>query len=157
MSDASPSAAGPATPGALLAAARVRAGLSLDEVARRSCVPREALCALEADAWEHLPAMVYVRGFLRLYAREVGVDPEAPLRLLDAVQRRREASSEQAHADAQAHAWSRLRVRATYALAFGAFIVAVLTALLSLAPQPIGAQDLGPDAAAVGGGAAAGE
>ncbi len=39
-------------------------------------------------------------------------------------------------------------MRAAYTLAFGALVVAVLTALLALAPQPIEAHDGRPDAAA---------
>ncbi len=136
------------TPGALLAAARVRAGLSLDDVARRSKVGREHLEALEADDFDRLPAPVYVRGFLRLYAREVGLDPEAPIHLLDGVQQRAEQKAIEAHRSAESARWSRLRVRAAYTLAFGALIVAVLTALLALAPQPIEANDGRPDAAA---------
>ncbi|MCB9522217.1 MAG: helix-turn-helix domain-containing protein [Myxococcales bacterium] len=72
------------SPGATLAGARVRAGITLAEVARRSRVPPEALDALERDDWASLPAPVYARGFLRLYARELGLDPEPLVTLMDA-------------------------------------------------------------------------
>ncbi len=71
------------SPGSVLASARVRSGLTLAEVARRSRVPIEALDALERDEWGRLPAPVYARGFLRLYAREVGVDADPLVRLMD--------------------------------------------------------------------------
>ena len=72
------------SPGATLSTARVRAGITLAEIARRSRVPIEALDALERDEWSALPAPVYARGFLRLYARELGLDAEPLVKLMDA-------------------------------------------------------------------------
>ncbi|MCA9541731.1 MAG: helix-turn-helix domain-containing protein, partial [Myxococcales bacterium] len=44
------------SPGRLLAGARIRAGLTLGEVAARSRIPQSALEAIEADDWRRLPA-----------------------------------------------------------------------------------------------------
>ncbi len=76
----------PATLGADLRRAREQAGLSLAEVAERTKVRPGILASLEADAHERLPAMTYALGFVKAYARTVGLDPE------DAAERfRREA------------------------------------------------------------------
>jgi len=71
------------TPGRLLATARVRAGLTLAEVSARSRIPIAALEAIDADDHRNIAAPVYVRGFVRLYAREVGLDPQTVVALLD--------------------------------------------------------------------------
>ncbi len=64
-------------PGRRLAAARQELGLSVSEIAGRTRIPSSSITAIEDDDWIALPAPVYVRGFLRLYAQEVGLDPEA--------------------------------------------------------------------------------
>ena len=63
--------------GATLAAARTAAGLELADVARETRVPLRHLRALEADKHEDLPALPYAIGFVKSYARAVGLDPEA--------------------------------------------------------------------------------
>ena len=64
--------------GARLAAARERRGWSINEVASRVRLSPKQVSALERMAVEELPGPVFVRGFLRTYAREVGLDA-APL------------------------------------------------------------------------------
>jgi cytoskeleton protein RodZ len=64
--------------GARLMAARERRGWSINEVAARVRLSARQVSALERVALEELPEPVFVRGFLRTYAREVGLDP-APL------------------------------------------------------------------------------
>ncbi len=142
----------PESPGGLLAAARVRSGLSLEQVADRSRVPLQALAAIDADDFEALPAMVYVRGFIRLYATEVGLDPAAPIARLDALAAAHDAVEEDAHAQGEAahraRAVERLRDRTTAGLAVGAVFVILLLTLYALTPGPIEARV--PDAAGVG-------
>jgi len=60
-------------PGARLAEARERRGLSLEAAAESMGVPMQVLEALETDDWERLEAPVYVRGYLRKYARLLGL------------------------------------------------------------------------------------
>jgi cytoskeleton protein RodZ len=60
--------------GQRLRQARETRRLTLDAVARETRVPRQSLQALEDEAFGSLPAAVYVRGFLRIYARHVGLD-----------------------------------------------------------------------------------
>lgn len=64
-------------PGALLRDARIGRGLSIPEVERDTRINRDYLEAIEAEQFERLPAPVYARGFVRSYARYVGIDADA--------------------------------------------------------------------------------
>lgn len=142
------------TPGGLLAAARLRAGMSLEQVSKRSRVPLPALEAIEGDDWDALPAMVYVRGFLRLYAREVGLEPAAVIEALDATLAAHDRAEETAHRRAESAFRServnRLRTRVAYAVVVSVLIAGVLLAFFSVAPQQLEARpvdDAAPAAA----------
>lgn len=63
--------------GALLRARREALGLSLDDVQAATHIRTGYLEALEQNRWDHLPAEVYAVGFLRTYARHLGLDAEA--------------------------------------------------------------------------------
>lgn len=65
--------------GQTLQQARLRAGLSLEDVSARLHMPVRVLSALEAGDWQALGAPVFVRGQLRSYARLLGLDVEAVL------------------------------------------------------------------------------
>lgn len=65
---------GHATAGAQLAAARRAAGLELADIARTTRVPLRHLKAIEADNHDALPALPYAQGFVRAYAKAVGLD-----------------------------------------------------------------------------------
>jgi transcriptional regulator with XRE-family HTH domain len=67
----------PQTIGAELRAAREAAGLSLNDVATRTKVRPGILTDIEADAHDRLPALTYSIGFVKAYARTVGLDPAA--------------------------------------------------------------------------------
>lgn len=69
-----PTAALKRWPGHELAAARERAGLDLASMAATLHLPQRQLEALERDDYQRLPAPTFVRGYLRAYAREVGLD-----------------------------------------------------------------------------------
>ena len=60
--------------GERLRQAREAAGLSLAEVAERTKVRPGILADIEADAHDRLPALTYALGFVKAYARTVGVD-----------------------------------------------------------------------------------
>jgi len=72
-----------ATPGATLVAAREAAQLSVAEVARHLRLSVAQVEALEAGDFERLPGPVFVRGFIRNYARLVKLDPDAFLRQVE--------------------------------------------------------------------------
>lgn len=60
--------------GPRLRRARLRRGIEIDQIANVTKVSRTFLCSIEADAYEDLPAPVYVRGFVIAYARAIGLD-----------------------------------------------------------------------------------
>lgn len=72
---------GPESIGARLRAAREQSGLSLRQIADATKLTVRALDALERERIGHLPNGIYRRAIVRAYAREVGLDPEAMLRL----------------------------------------------------------------------------
>ena len=65
-----------AQPGHALRRARESLGLTQDEIAARTRIPIASVCAIEDEDWVKLPAPVYARGFLRLYANELGLDAD---------------------------------------------------------------------------------
>lgn len=62
--------------GSELAAARVAAGLSVDDVAARTRIRATLIRAIEEDDFSHCGGAVYARGHVRSIARAVGLDPE---------------------------------------------------------------------------------
>jgi cytoskeleton protein RodZ len=74
---------GDATPGSVLALARREHNLSVVDVARHLKLSPAQVEALEAGAYERLPGPVFVRGFLRNYAKLLGIDPQPLLRSID--------------------------------------------------------------------------
>jgi cytoskeleton protein RodZ len=63
--------------GALLAEARAARGRDLEQIARETRVPLRHLMAIEADDHDALPALPYALGFVKAFARAVGLEPEA--------------------------------------------------------------------------------
>jgi cytoskeletal protein RodZ len=57
--------------------AREARGLSLSDVAERLHIRGVYLAAIEDEDWKAIGAPVYVRGFMRTYARFLGLDAEA--------------------------------------------------------------------------------
>ena len=57
-------------------AAREARGLSLSDVADQIRIRSVYLAAIEEENWNAIGVPVYVRGFLRTYARFLGIDPE---------------------------------------------------------------------------------
>jgi cytoskeleton protein RodZ len=66
--------------GAHLREARERAGITLREVAAVTKIPVPALEALERNDVARLPGGIFVRAFVRAYAKHVGLDPEDAVR-----------------------------------------------------------------------------
>jgi cytoskeleton protein RodZ len=87
--------------GAELARAREQHGITLSELARRTKIGVDALKAIERCDVTALPGGLYTRGFLRAYAREVGLNPD------DIVRRYREKFKDQ---DQVANAMAQLEV-----------------------------------------------
>jgi cytoskeletal protein RodZ len=58
---------------------REKKHMSVAEVSRATRVPILSVERIEADRFDELPGEVFVRGFLRAYARAVGVAPDEVL------------------------------------------------------------------------------
>lgn len=70
--------------GEWLRSTRLRRGFSLAEIERDTRINRLYIEALEEEHFEVLPAPVYTRGFLRSYARILGLDPNEAVAMLPA-------------------------------------------------------------------------
>ncbi len=70
------STGGPASPGDTLRVARQLAGLSQEDIAGKLKLSPRQIAAIETGDWSALPERTFTRGFMRNYARLVGVDPE---------------------------------------------------------------------------------
>ena len=66
--------------GARLREARERRGITLRQIAERTKISMAALEALERSDASKLPSGIFGRSFVRSYASEVGLDPDATLR-----------------------------------------------------------------------------
>lgn len=64
------------TAGSLLKEARESSSYSLEELSKRTKIREDYLRAIEEDSYDGLPSGPFVRGFLRSFAHEVGVNPE---------------------------------------------------------------------------------
>jgi cytoskeletal protein RodZ len=53
--------------------------MSIEEVSRATRVPSSSVERIEADRFDELPGEVFVRGFLKSYARSLGLTPEEVL------------------------------------------------------------------------------
>ncbi|QMU60167.1 MAG: DUF4115 domain-containing protein [Gammaproteobacteria bacterium] len=67
--------------GALLSNARTAMALSQADVAEQLNLPKHIIQAIEVDDYESLPESTYIRGYLRNYARVVGVNDEGLVKL----------------------------------------------------------------------------
>lgn len=63
---------------------RERCGLSVDDVARALKLSSRQVDSLEESEWERLPGKTMIRGFVRNYARLVGLDAQALMSELEA-------------------------------------------------------------------------
>src|SRR5439155_22702599 len=59
-----------------LRAERMRRGFSYEEIAQDTRINRLYLEAIEDEHFDVIPAPVYTRGFVRSYAKALGLDPE---------------------------------------------------------------------------------
>jgi len=68
--------------GDVLRQARTERGITLNDVEQDIRINRAYLEALEAARFDQLPAPVYARGFMRSYARYLGLDPDEAVRAI---------------------------------------------------------------------------
>lgn len=65
--------------GRYLRHAREQRAMSVEEISRATRIPVSAIERIEADHFDDLPGEVFVRGFLRAYARAVSIPVEEVL------------------------------------------------------------------------------
>lgn len=53
--------------------ARIEAGYTIEEIANRLNIKKQYIAALEENKWEIIPSEIYVKGYLKLYAKYLGV------------------------------------------------------------------------------------
>jgi len=63
-----------------LGVARLRLGWTVEEAAARTRLHLNVIRNLEAGHFEKFPSLAYARGFIRIYSRELGLDPKKILR-----------------------------------------------------------------------------
>ncbi len=123
------------TLGSYLRSEREDRRLELAYVARTTKIPLRSLERLEAGAYGTLPAEVFVRGFIRSYARAVGIDDEQALLRYDeekqARQRAVQALQAQAEQSAERAGEPQLRRRVGLAV-FVVILLIIATITLSL-------------------------
>jgi cytoskeletal protein RodZ len=56
---------------------RTRQGLTPEDIAQRTKIPVRSLEAIESEAFDRLPGVVFARNFVRLYAVDLKLDPES--------------------------------------------------------------------------------
>ncbi|MFP3983197.1 MAG: helix-turn-helix domain-containing protein [Desulfurivibrionaceae bacterium] len=66
--------------GTYLRKERLKRGFNLQEIAEGTCIHIATLRALEDDDESRITAEVFTRGFLRLYAEYIGLDPQEVLK-----------------------------------------------------------------------------
>ncbi|GAA5191110.1 RodZ domain-containing protein [Ferrimonas gelatinilytica] len=76
MTDERQNEQGPETPGPMLKQAREQAGLTTQQVAQRLNLRHSVVSGIEQDDYESNMSITYVRGYIRNYARLVGLDEE---------------------------------------------------------------------------------
>ena len=67
--------------GADLRNARQARRLSIEQIARVTKISPSVLRAIDRNDFDSVPGGLFTRGFLRAYAREVGLDPEEIVQL----------------------------------------------------------------------------
>jgi cytoskeletal protein RodZ len=70
------------SPGRFLREQRLRRGMSVEQLAAITKIPRRSLEMLEDDIHHELPGPVFVKGFLRCVARALSLDVQAVMDLL---------------------------------------------------------------------------
>jgi cytoskeleton protein RodZ len=135
-------ASAPESYGARLAWERSRAGLSVNDIAARLRLHPNQILAIEREDLSKLPAVAYVRGFIRSYARLVNADAAALLTDFaaraapgaaagDAIAR---ADGPSVSASADVHLWRRVVVAAALLVLIGLAVLGWYTGLRVPAP-----------------------
>lgn len=118
--------------GDYLKQARKKKGLSLEQLSSRTKIQEHHLIALESEDFANLPAKVFAKGFVRSYAKALGLEEEEALqRFLDTSRtfyaQPHPEDAEQTHVQVTLEAPPRQGVN--WSLVFGGLIVVVALAI----------------------------
>ncbi len=80
--------------GSYLKRERELRGISLDEISSATKIRKSILAAIENDRVDELPPEVFVIGFIKAYARHIGLDPEDVITRYRGFQKLEEAKDE---------------------------------------------------------------
>ena len=96
--------------GRYLQAIRMEKGISLETVSKETRIRLETLVQMEDEDHDHLPQEVYVKGFLRAYAKAIGADgDEAVERYISRLKVARKVAKSEADLDrSKKNFWPRL-------------------------------------------------
>ena len=130
------------SPGEILKNERLQLGWSQEEISWHSKIPLYAIEAIENECWGDLPGLIYVKGFLRLYAREVGLDPEMIIQCLEASFIEHLAYEEMKVQES----WSQgdhsfLNLQALMSLMAGVAVAVLIISLFGVDPQALEAKE----------------
>ncbi|OED40167.1 hypothetical protein ACH42_17690 [Endozoicomonas sp. (ex Bugula neritina AB1)] len=74
---------GELSPGEMLSQERTRQGVSISTVAEALKITESYIKALDQNDFDHLPEPAFIRGYLRNYARSIGLKPEEVVACFD--------------------------------------------------------------------------
>ena len=117
---------GDVSPGERLRKARQAADLSVRDIATTLRLEQRTISALESDSFDELPAPTFVRGYLRGYARAVGLAPEPLLDLYERLGFTPPAIIPDPVEKTQAHASDLVFRLTTFAIGAGLLVLVVL-------------------------------
>jgi cytoskeleton protein RodZ len=75
-------------PGATLASLREQKGMSIEYVAGKLHLRTNLIEHLECDAYEHMPDTVFIKGYIRAYAKLLGIDANPLVQAFNRVERK---------------------------------------------------------------------
>jgi cytoskeletal protein RodZ len=112
--------------GSYLRRERENRSIALGDVSRTTKIPVRSLERLEAGEYESLPGEVFVRGFIKSYARCVGIDDENALLVYDSERERRRSDEEETRAAVEARARTEDTGQSRRRIGFAVFVVIIL-------------------------------
>lgn len=133
-----------ATAGARLAEARQGMGISQVEAADVLNLTQRTIAAIEADDYDNLPGWVYVSGYIRAYARMLGLDPDVLVASAAAKQKEVQGDPSQGFelATATKHTVNKMPVQLTFRqwvfVALVILAVVVIASVFDEIPRPQG-------------------
>jgi len=107
--------------------------IPLAEVAAATKIPLRALKGLEDGVWADLPPQVFLRGFVRSYARHLGLSMEDACHRFDAMIARRDELENEANTESVGDSAAEVHGRRRFGVALFLIIVLIIaTITLSL-------------------------